>query len=170
MPNKIYQVAESAITFGSEVADTVDWSTENIGNGAGRQSAQWDRGAPGTAKAFRYAYRFFSQFQATPTVGAVCRLLLKTSDGTHPDNDDGTGDAAVSSINKLNNLLELRPIVVDEAAANIEMVSSGIVELPAEARYIQAVLWNATGASITNDAAETKLTLTPLVDEVQASA
>ena len=165
MANLIYAKAATPIVFGSEVADDVDWSTESIANGAGRQSDQWDRGVLTTAQPTRFHYRFYSQFQATPTLGNVCRLLLKTSDGTHPDNDDGTGDLAVSSINKLNNLMELVPIVVDEAAANIEMVSQGVVYL--FARYVQAVLWNASGATITADAAETKLILTPFPDEIQ---
>ena len=165
MANAIYEKTGSSVVFGSEVTDDVDWSTEAIANGAGRQSAQWDRGADGTARPGWYRYRFYTQAQATPTLGATCRLYLKTSDGTHADNDDGTGDAAVSAEDKLRNLDILQPAIVDEAAANIEYSATGIVHITA--RYVQAVLWNAMGSAVTNDAAETKLVLTETFPEVQ---
>lgn len=165
MPNKIYQVGETAIVFGSEVGDDVAWSTESIADAAGRQSAFYDRGALSTAKAREYHYRFYTQLQATPTVGERVRLLLKTSDGTHPDNDDGTGDAAVSAADKLRNLKIVDFLYVDEAAANIEMVASGPIEI--FDRYAAFVLWNDSGATITADAAETKLILTPVPTEIQ---
>lgn len=165
MANKVYMITETSIVFGSEVGDDVAWSTESIASGAGRQSAFHDRGADGTARAFVYRYRFYTQAQATPTVGNACRLYNKTSDGTHPDNDDGTSDAAVSAEDKLKNLTPLRGAIVDEAAANIEYVSKGRIAI-AE-RYFGPVLWNAMGSTITADAAETKAVFTPIVHEVQ---
>lgn len=165
MANKVYRVSETAIVFGSEGGDDVDWSTESIADNAGRQSALYDRGVLTTAKAGLYHYRFYAQFQATPTVGDACYLYMKTSDGAHPDNDDGAGDAAVSAENKLRNLRPLKPIIVDEAAANIEMVCSGAVEI--YDRHVGFVLWNESGATITADVAETKLILTPIPDEIQ---
>ena len=166
MANKVYAIGETAIVFGSEVGDDVAWSTENIANGAGRQSALYDRGALTTAKADRYITRFYTQAQATPTVGNICRLYMKTSDGTHPDNDDGTGDAAVSAEDKLRNLRPMKPAIVDEAAANVEFVASQ-PELLITDRHVGFVLWNAMGSAITNDAAETKLILTPIPPEIQ---
>jgi len=168
MPNKEYTIEETTIVFGSDTGggDDVDWSTENIANGAGRQSAQHDLGDRATARSSRYRFRFYTQLQATPTVGQSVRIYLKTSDGTHADNDDGTGDAAVSAEDKLLNLRLIGVAIVDEAAANIEIVASGIIE-DLDQRYIQFVLWNASGASITNDTAETKLELTPMPREIQ---
>ena len=110
--NFYYQTGTSII-FGSEVADDVAWSSESIADAAGRQSAFHDQGADATARPHYWRYRIYTQLQATPTVGNSVRFLLKTSDGTHPDNDDGTGDAAISSINKLKNLVELKPVIVD---------------------------------------------------------
>lgn len=165
MANKVLAIAETAVVFGSEVGDDVAWSTENISNNAGRQSAHYNRGTLGTARAVRHKYRFYSQFQATPTVGNPLWLYEKTSDGTHHDNDDGTGDVAVSAEDKLRNLTPLRPIVVDEAAADVEMVSHGITYLYWQ--YVAYVLWNEAGSAITNDGAETKLVLTPMPDEIQ---
>lgn len=165
MPNKIYAHGETAIIFGSEAGDDVAWSTENIADGAGRQSAHHDLGDIATARAVDFMYRFWTQLQATPTVGRTVQLYFKTSDGTHHDNDDGTGDVAVSAEDKLSNLDPGRPVVVDEAAANVEMVSHGLIQL--HHRYVATVLWDDSGASITNDAAETKAELTPVPPEIQ---
>lgn len=165
MPTDFYIDHGTTIVFGSEVGDDVAWSTENIANAAGRQATLYDLGADGTARPGLYRYRFHTQAQATPTVDNCCELYGKTSDGTHPDNDDGATDAAVSAANKLKNLTVMRPAIVDEAAANIEFVSKGVVELLH--RYFAPVLWNAMGSAITNDAAETKLHLTPVYDQSQ---
>lgn len=166
--NAIYTKFGTSITFGSEAGDTVAWSTENIANAAGRQSALYDQGADTTPRPVAWRYRIYTQAQATPTIGLSLRCYLKTSDGTHLDNDDGTGDDAVSAIAKLSNLTPLRSPIVDEAAANVEFVSQGVIEiLP---RYFGIVLWNAMGSSVTNDAAETKAIFTPIFDDVQAAS
>ena len=165
MPTDFYIDHGTTIVFGSEVGDDVAWSTESIGNGAGRQAALHDLGADGTARPRLYRYRFHTQAQATPTVGNYCDLRGKTSDGTHPDNDDGAGDAAVSAEDKLSNLMILTPARVDQAAANIEFVSIGTISL--WHRYFAPVLWNAMGSAITADAAETKLHLTPVYNQSQ---
>ena len=74
MANKLYKVDETAIVFGSEVGDDVAWSSENISDGSGRQSALYDQGAGGTARALRWMYRIYTQAQATPTVGQALRM------------------------------------------------------------------------------------------------
>ena len=162
----LYYRTGTPIIFGSEVADDVAWSTESIAAAAGRQSALHDQGADGTARPAYWRYRFYTQCQATPAVGKAIDLRLKTSDGTHLDNDDGAGDAAISSINKLLNLWPLVPAIVDEAAANIEYVSHGsVLILP---RYFGVAFWNPTGnATITTDVAETKAVFTPYYLESQ---
>ena len=156
---KLYTIQEStSYLFGSEGGGEVAWTTESVANNAGRQSAFLDLGVLTTARATRFRYRFYTQFQATPTIDIVgLNLYLKTSDGTHPDNDDGTGDVAVSALSKLNNVDYLDSINVDQAAANIEMVTHG--EFDCFTRYLAFVLWNVSGAAITADAAETKLQL-----------
>ena len=103
--------------------------------------------------------------QATPAVGAQIKIYLKTSDGSHPDNDDGTGEMALSSVNKLKNLIYLGSIIVDEAAANVEMVKSGSIEI--DARYVNVVYYNATTVATTNDVDENGFILTAVPDELQ---
>ncbi len=163
----IIVVEGTTIVFGSEGGDDVNWSTESVSNNAGRQSAQYDLGA-GSRTPF-YKLRFFTQCQATPVVENTIDVFLKTSNNAtlHLDNDDGTGDIAVSAKNKLLNLDYVGSAIVDEAAANVEFVLS-VEEYVITARYIHAVMWNASGATSTSDASETKLELTPLTYQVQA--
>lgn len=168
MANKVYINPETAVVFGSEVGDDVAWTTESVADGAGRQSAIHDLGA--APRTDRYLLEFWSQLQATPTVGSSIELYIKewgSESGTedHPTNDDGSSDAAVSAEDKLRNLRLVGTMVVDEAAANVEMGFKTVVEIGV--REFQLVLWNATGASITSDAAETKARVTPLPFEIQ---
>ncbi len=167
MANKLYSAQETAIVFGSEGGDDVDWSTESIADNAGRQSDTHSFAA--ASRADRFLLEFWTQFQATPVVGDTLRLYIKEygNEGTadHPTNDDGAGDAAVSAEDKLHNLKLVQLLVVDEAAANIEM---GVkVEVSILVRHFALVLWNASGAAITTDVAETKARLTPMPPELQ---
>lgn len=164
MANKVYQLHETAISWKPATqTPTETWEADAIANGAGRQGALHDFGTAAIGR--RFAWRFYTQCQATPTLGNLIRLYWKSSEGSHPDNDDGTGDAAVSAEDKLRNLLYIGACVVDEAAANIEFTKSGSFFLPH--RYGAPVLWNASAATLTTDEAEHGFILTPVVDEIQ---
>ena len=168
MPNKIYQIPENALWFVPDLAAQAEDATfevDGLADGAGHMSEWLDLGT--TAHAGRYAWRAFCQLQATtPVLDAVVNVYLKTShSATLSDNDDGTADAVVSSINKLKNLLYLGAIRVDEAAANIPLSKSGIVEIAH--RYVQVVFWNESGASLTTDVDENGFALIPMPWEVQ---
>lgn len=163
MANKVYQNDETTISFGDEVGDDVVWTNASMATGSQDQSAQADLGA--APRATRYRWRFYCQCVATPTVGNVLTLYLKTSDGTHADNDDGTSDGAVSSSDKLRNLKPLGYVECDEAAANVEFGASGVVEI--YDRYVQVVADQQLGANLTSDDTECKFLLTPIPPEVQ---
>jgi hypothetical protein len=166
MADKIYQHDESVLHFvpaTAAQAEDVAFEVHNLAAGAGRQSAQLDLGV--SARATWYAWRAFVQFATIPVVGETVDIYIKTSDGTHPDNDDGTSEGAVSSDDKLKNLTLIGTIVVDEAVADIEMVASGVVSL--DARYVQIVFENSTADALTNDVDENGFNLTPVPQEVQ---
>lgn len=162
MPNKIYQHDETAITWLAS-GGTAVLTLTSVGAGAGRQGALRDFGT--SARARLFAWRAWVKFATTPVVGETIQIYLKTSDGTHPDNDDGTGDDAVSSVNKLRNLIHLGNIIVDEASTTPEFVASGIVEIGA--RHAAPVVWNATAGALSSTAGDHGFSLTPIPMEVQ---
>lgn len=166
MSNELYIKTGTEVVFGSEVGDDVAWSSESVSNGAGRQSALYDQGADGTARPEWWRYRIFTQAVATPTVGGINQCYLKTSDGAHPDNDDGTSDAAVSAADKLKNLTPLNSPIVDEAAADVEFAKRGRCRIPE--RHFGIADWNGMGSATTADAAETKAIFTQIYDQSQA--
>ena len=161
MPNLIKLNEETAVTWRS-TGGTELFTPTSLAAGAGRQGALHDFGV--VARSDRFAWRAFIKPGATRVVDEVVEIYLKTSDGTHPDNDDGTGDIAVSNINKLKNLHPLRPIIIDENAA-VDMVASGVVFLGA--RWVSPVYWNATANSLSTTAADFGFDMVPIPLEVQ---
>ena len=99
---KLYGVSEAGLTWASSGGDELLTCT-SLGAAAGRQGAMHDF-VLATAKGIVGTWRFFCQFATNPVIGQAVRIYWKAGDGTHYDNDDGTGDIVVSSINKLNNL------------------------------------------------------------------
>ena len=84
------------------------------------------------------------------------------------NNDDGDGsDIAVSAEDKLKNLWYLGSIIVDEAAADVKMQASGMIEIGAE--KVAPVFWNATADNLDDDASTTdlKFSLIPIPFEIQ---
>ena len=162
MANLIYQNDEAAISW-QETSGTAVITLNNLAAGAGRQGALHDLSA--AARSPRFAWRYFCQFATAPVVGEAVRIYLKTSDGTHPDNDDGTGDAAVSAEDKLRNLDQIGTLTVDQAAIGIIMVKSGFVLLPHQ--WVAPVIWNATADNLVATNNLNGFSLTPAPLEVQ---
>ena len=171
MANLIYKNRETMLWFvpaAASQAEDYAFEMHNIAAAAGRQSAPVDLGDG--AVAGWYEWRAFVQFADTPVLKETVDFYLKTmgssaSATAHPDNDDGTGEGAVSAIAKLDNLQWIGSIVVDEAAANVEMVSSGLVYIAA--RGFNVVMWNATADALTNDVDENGFMLSPVPSEIQ---
>lgn len=165
MTQLIYQLPESGTTWTDTTGDLA-MALNNLAAGAGRQGAVLDRGAG--AKAMWYRWRAWYPAATTPVVGEVARCYIKTSDGSHPDNDDGTGDIAVSSEDKLKGLTFIGSMIVDEAATSVEFVGHGSLFIPW--RYIMPVIWNATADNFeaTNNLAG--FSLEPLPNQVQDAA
>jgi hypothetical protein len=163
MPSLIYVQPETAITW-RNTAGTAVLTLTSVAASAGRQGALHDFGAL-TARSRRYEWRAFVKFATAPVVGDIIDIYLKTGDGTHRDNDDGTGDAAVSSVNKLRNLVWIGAIEVDEASTTPEFSASGEIEV--SAREVAPVFWNGTADALSATAGDHGFDLTPKPDEVQ---
>ncbi len=144
-------------------AEDAAFEIQSLASGAGRQSAQYDLGVARAAR--RFVWRACAQFATAPVLNERIDVYLKTSDGNHPDNDDGTTEGAVSAEDKLKGLHHIGSIIVDEAAINIEMVGSG--EVIIRARYVQVVWWNTSADALTSDVNENGFILTGAPDEIE---
>jgi hypothetical protein len=157
MTSKAYILPGTTTTFRDSAGD-VTLTLASLASAAGRQSAQHDLGSG--ARAFTYNWRAFVKFATAPVVGETVNIYLKTSDGTNADNDDGTGDLAVSAEDKLKNLTWIGSIVVDEASTTAPMVASGTIAI--YHRYVQVVFWNATADGLSSTAADNGFDLEPI--------
>lgn len=162
MVSKVYINRETALVWKNTGGDAVI-TLASLAASTGRQGAQVDRGAGSFAS--RYRWRFWTKFATAPVLDERIRLFIKTSDGTIADNDDGTGDIALSSSDKLKNLLFLGDMRVDEAATAAVMSASGFVEI--DSRYINPVVYNATVDSTSATATDHGFSLTPAPFEGQ---
>ena len=157
MTSKAYQLAETNITWlntgGSELL-----TLTSVAAGAGRQGALHDFGVAAFAR--DYNWRAYVKFATAPVVGEAIEIWWKSSDGTHPDNDDGTGDITVSAEDKLKNLKFLGSIIVDEASLTPEFVASGFVNL--SHRHGSPVFWNRTADALSATATDHGFILTPV--------
>jgi len=166
MTAKAYQIGEADVTWldtgGSELL-----TLTSLGAGAGRQGALHDFGVMTTARSQDFIWRFFMQFATIPVVDEIIEIYWKSSDGTHPDNDDGTGDIPLSNIDKLKNLLYLGSLTVDEASLTPEFaIGSGtVVQLPH--RFGAPVIFNATQDAFSSTASEHGFLLTPVPLQAQ---
>lgn len=163
MPNLVYVQPETALQWLASGGDEVLTLT-SLGSGAGRQGAMHDFGAT-TARSREYVWRAWVKFATTPVVGERVEVYAKTGDGTHRDNDDGAGDAAVSAEDKLKNLTYIGTILVDEASTTPEFSASGVIEI--SAREFAPVFWNATADALSATAGDHGFSLTPVPPEVQ---
>jgi hypothetical protein len=162
MANLVYQNDEAAITW-TDTTGTLAMTLNNLAAGAGRQGAVHDFGV--AARVPRFAWRLGVQFETTPVVGEYLGIYAKTSDGAYPDNDDGTGDAAVSAADKLRNLAYIGSLSVDEAAADVNMAVSGLILLPH--RYFMPVVWNYSADNLQATNNVNIFSLTPVPFEAQ---
>lgn len=162
--SKAYVVAESALewksTGGAELL-----TLTSLASSAGRQGALHDFGT--SARSANFMWRAYVKFATTPVVGETINIYWKSSDGTHPDNDDGTGDIAVSAEDKLKNLTFIGSIAVDEASTSPEFVKSGF--LFQTAQHGSPVFWNATADALSATATDHGFILTPVPTQGQAT-
>lgn len=164
MANKIYTVQETAIVF----ADSSQTPDENLtlsalAAAASRISARHDRGA--AAKTRLFEWRATVQMATAGVIGETHQLYLSTSDGTNPDGEEGTADAAVSSANKLRNMQFFGAIIVDTTSTDTDITASGLVLI--NSRYVSVVLFNNTADALRTNTGVHSVALTPLVEEIQ---
>lgn len=161
MATKIYQHDESAITW-RNTGGTELFTPTSLGSNAGRQGAYHDLGT--AARSRRFLWRAWLKPGSTRVVGEIVNVYLLTGDGTHYDNDDGTGDAAVSALDKLRNADPIGRIQIDENAA-VEMGKGGDIDVVD--RYCAPVFWNQSANALSSTAGDFGFDLVPVPDEQQ---
>lgn len=162
--SKAYILPETILTWADSGGDELLTLT-SVASAAGRQGALHDFGT--AAHAGDFAWRAWVKMATTPVVGERIKIYWKTSDGTSPDNDDGTGDIAVSSEDKLRNLTYLGSIIIDEASTSPLFVASGEIAIPH--RYGGPVFWNETVDALSSTASDHGFSLLPVPVQGQAT-
>ena len=164
---KVYATAGTAATF-KDSGGTAAMTLQNLANGVGRISAQWDRGS-GASLPIRHRVRCVFPFQATHTVvvGTYVEVYLATSDGTNIDGTVGTADAGLTAV-QCNNLRLIGLVIVDVVAADTKITATFTVDL--YERYVSVGVFNNTADHLQDDANAASITITPYPDDIQAAA
>ena len=163
MANKIYTAIETALLFADAAqAEDATLTLSALGSGVGRVSARFDRGAG--SHAGLYEWRLNWSLTGTNVVAATVEIYLASSDGTNPDGQIGTADAALAT-DKRKNLKLAGLAIVDQTTTNTVMTASGYIWVPS--RYISMAVWNATTLAFQTSTSLHQLYLTPVPDEIQ---
>lgn len=162
MANKVFRVLGTALSFRDSGGDAV-LTLQNLGFGAGRVSARYDRGAGSQPRL--YEWRGVFQFETAPALGELIEVYLFPSDGTYMDGTLGTADAALSSDKRKNGQL-IGVVVVDTTSTGTDIIASGTCWI--NSRYVSVGVWNGSaGDNLKNTANASRVILTNVEDEVQ---
>lgn len=165
MPNLIYHLPETAIKFVSSGGDVVLTLT-SVANGAGRISAQYDRGTG--AKPGLYVIQAVLKAAAALAVGAQAEVyLVQTSVSADVPGNLGTTDAAVSSADKRRNLGAPVVVINADSVTNGENQISNANIIEIYGRYVSVVVWNALGQALHSTGTNSYVTITPVPPQVQ---
>ncbi len=161
MASAAYQQLGTEVSFAS--AGDVVFSAASIAYGAGRKSAQWDRGA--SPQPEEYTWRAKTKLQATPIVGETIDFYIATSDGTILDGTTTAGDADFTDEDALANMMYVGSLVVDTTTTD-SVQGSGVFRMTS--RYGVLVMWNSTAAeTLSATAGDHDFIVTPVYMEAQ---
>lgn len=162
MASAIYRGIGTPLSFRDSGGDAV-LTLQNLGFGAGRVSARYDRGAG--SKPRIYAWRAVMQFETAPVVGEIVEIYIFESDGTYADGTVGTADAALTSVKRANGRL-IGIVVVETTSTATDIVAGGMCMI--NEQYFSVGVWNASaGDNLENTANASRVILTPVYDEIQ---
>lgn len=162
MANKIYRVLETSLTFKDSGGSAVI-TLQNLANGVGRVSAQYDRGAGSLAQDFFVIA--VMEYASAPQLTEVVEIYTFEGDGTYVAGTLGTSDAALTSAKKVNgNLVNLN--IVDTTSTNTDVVSMGRCTITM--RYFSVGVWNgSSGDNLRNTANTSSVIFIPVPPEIQ---
>ena len=164
MPNDVLTKVGSPITF-QDSGGTVVLTLQNLGFGAGRVSATYDKGA-GSKADWAHVHGVI-QFETAPIAGEVVEVYVFSHDGTNVPADLGVADAAVTVANKRNNLPgPCIAISAEAATADLDFEKQGFAYIPL--RYVSVMVWNGSaGDNLQNTANINRIVISLLNPEIQ---
>jgi hypothetical protein len=162
MPNKVYRAVETAIVFRDSSGDVV-MTLQNLAAGAGRVSAQQDRGADSRSQYHEVTAVF--QMETAGVVGEAIEVWLFESDGTYQDGTVGISDAALTTDKRRNGML-VGAVIVDTTSTATNIVAR-FKDVPITSRYYSVGIWNATADNLEDTANASRVIVTPMPPEIQ---
>lgn len=163
MAGELYLVRGTPLLFADTAqAENVALTLSALATNTGRVSARYDQGTGATPALWEW--RLHWQL-ATNVVGETVEVYCFPSDGTNPDAEVGTADAALAA----NTRATTPPVglaVVYQVTTNITMTRSGVILIPQ--RYFSMGIWNATASAFRTDTGVHGLVMTPLYWQAQA--
>ena len=163
MAELVYRAEETAVSFSDSGSGDVAITLNNLAAGAGRVSAQRDRGAG--SKPLRHRFFGSFQFDTAPVVGEQIEIYLFESDGTVVDGAVGTTDAALTTEKRRNGKL-IGCVIVDQTSANVGTNASFPFNI--YSRYYSIGVWNGTADNLDNANGNSYIKVAPMPDEIQS--
>jgi hypothetical protein len=162
MASKVYRAIETAVVF-RDSSGTVVMTLQNLAAGAGRVSAQHDRGAGSLAQLHEVTAVF--QMETAGVVGESIEVYLFESDGTYQDGTVGTSDAALTADKRRNGML-VGAVIVDTTSTATNIVAR-FKDVPITSQYYSVGVWNATADNLEDTANASRIIVTPTPPELQ---
>lgn len=160
MPNEVLVKQGTSIVWTSS-GGTETLTLTSLANGDGRAGDEHDFGATWPR---RVLIVLELDFNVAPTAGEVCDVFWSASlDGTNYDGEVTGTDAAYNAEEDTRRLHYVGSLVCTNDTD--PQRQSWVYELPA--RYGVPVVMNQSGQALTATGTDQKLTVVPLIDEVQ---
>lgn len=169
---KVLIQRDSLITFGNN-SNTTLWTPKNksgTSGGSGRLSTR--HALPAMPRGGWLDWFAEFQCQATPSVGNLIRLYIFWWFNADAIVAGGIGnvDADLSSENQLLGADYIGNAIVHAAAADTKFVGNGGCPIPPAASSMSIAMWNASGATTTNDDTEHVFGAHVSYPDIQAAA
>ena len=168
--NAVRRLYLTTVTF-QDSTGTVTFTLQNLAGGAGRRSASNDFwiDADEAPDGYDVELDLTAGFETAPALGDRVELYINEfgseSSAGVGTMDDGNADGALSSTNKLTNLVPVLVLQADEAAADIPMAGRARIEVAS--RHWGVVVMNRSADNLQNTANTSIVRVYPWVFEVQ---
>lgn len=160
----IYTKFETPITFGDS-GQSYALALQNLAASAGVYSNRADRGAGSIATTYICRARF--RKGVASVVGQAIMVYVFTSDGTDSDGTLATTGTTLTAAMTVNAFWSM-PVIVESTSTGVSFIRSAIITIPT--RYFSVGVMNSTTGLLTNTANTALISLTPVVDAIQAAA